>query len=80
MTDRDLSCKVDVEDCSDVAEGECVVLCQDSGQGMSSSEGINSIVAMDDNLLWTGDRKFEYPSMAGAPETLYSCERTLSGH
>ncbi|SJL07627.1 uncharacterized protein ARMOST_10977 [Armillaria ostoyae] len=48
-----LVCKVDVEDCSDVAEGECVVLCQDSGQGMSSSEGINSIVAMDDNLLWT---------------------------
>ncbi|KAK0201917.1 hypothetical protein DFS33DRAFT_1375400 [Desarmillaria ectypa] len=48
-----LVCKVDVEDCSDVAEGECIVLCQDSGQGMPPSEGINSIVAMDDNLLWT---------------------------
>ncbi|KAG7440883.1 WD40 repeat-like protein [Guyanagaster necrorhizus] len=49
-----LVCKVDVEDCSDVAEGECIVLYQDHGeQGMPSSEGINSIVAMDDNLLWT---------------------------
>lgn len=49
-------CKVDVEGCADVSEGECVVLCQDAGYdrpGASGSEGINKIVAMDDNLLWT---------------------------
>ncbi|KAI0707436.1 hypothetical protein C8T65DRAFT_740369 [Cerioporus squamosus] len=51
-----LVCKVDVEGCADVSEGECIVLCQDSGTdrpGTSGSEGINKIVAMDDNLLWT---------------------------
>ncbi|KAI0740004.1 hypothetical protein C8Q80DRAFT_1111397 [Daedaleopsis nitida] len=51
-----LVCKVDVESCTDVSEGECIVLCQDSGTdrpGASGSEGINQIVAMDDNLLWT---------------------------
>ncbi|KAI0321741.1 hypothetical protein OF83DRAFT_1161620 [Amylostereum chailletii] len=45
-------CKVDVEGCTDMSEGECVVVCQDTGdQGVS--DGINQIVAMDDNLLWT---------------------------
>ncbi|KAI0706677.1 hypothetical protein C8Q76DRAFT_629871 [Earliella scabrosa] len=51
-----LVCKVDVESCADVSEGECIVLCQDTGSdrpGASGSEGINKIVAMDDNLLWT---------------------------
>jgi WD repeat-containing protein 48 len=49
-----LVCKVDVEDCSDVAEGECIVLCHDSNdRNIASSEGINKIVVMDDNLLWT---------------------------
>lgn len=51
-----LVCKVDVEGCADVSEGECIVLCQDAGSdrpGTSGSEGINKIVAMDDNLLWT---------------------------
>lgn len=49
-----LVCRVDVEDCSDVSEGECIVLCQDSTeQGRSASEGVNKIVVMDDNLLWT---------------------------
>lgn len=45
---------MDVEECSDVSEGECIVLCQDSTeQGRSTSEGVNKIVVMDDNLLWT---------------------------
>lgn len=49
-----LVCRVDVERCSDVSEGECVVLCQDnSDRTMASTEGINKIVAMDDELLWT---------------------------
>ncbi|KAH9931751.1 hypothetical protein B0H21DRAFT_699788 [Amylocystis lapponica] len=51
-----LVCKVDVEGCADVSEGECIVLCQDTGERENrtgSTEGINKIVAMDDNLLWT---------------------------
>ncbi|KAG6833152.1 hypothetical protein H0H87_010539 [Tephrocybe sp. NHM501043] len=48
-----LVCKVDVEDCSDVSEGECILLCQDTEPSAPSSDGINKIVAMDDNLLWT---------------------------
>lgn len=48
-------CRVDVEGCTDVAEGECVVLLQDSDQHShsSSTDGVNKIVAMDDNLVWT---------------------------
>ncbi|OBZ73444.1 hypothetical protein A0H81_07250 [Grifola frondosa] len=53
-----LVCKVDVESCADVSEGECIVVCQDTEDngeryGSAGSEGINKIVAMDDNLLWT---------------------------
>ncbi|TFK51249.1 WD40 repeat-like protein [Heliocybe sulcata] len=49
-----LVCRVDVEDCADVSEGECTVLCQDRSERCpSSSEGINQITVMDDNLLWT---------------------------
>ncbi|KAI0919919.1 hypothetical protein AcV5_001861 [Taiwanofungus camphoratus] len=51
-----LVCKVDVEGCSDVSEGECIVLCQDLSErasGLAAAEGINKIVTMDDNLLWT---------------------------
>jgi hypothetical protein len=49
-----LVCRVDLEDCSDVSEGECIVLCRNTdGCSVASSEGINKIVAMDDNLLWT---------------------------
>ncbi|EIW53101.1 uncharacterized protein TRAVEDRAFT_32004 [Trametes versicolor FP-101664 SS1] len=52
-----LVCKVDVEGCADVSEGECIVVCQDSGTDRTGSspgaEGINKIVVMDDNLLWT---------------------------
>lgn len=49
-------CKVDVEGCADISDGECIVLCQDNGSGehgFSGGEGINKMVAMDDNLLWT---------------------------
>lgn len=51
-----LVCKVDVEGCADVSEGECIVVCQDSGgdrTGSSGAEGVNKLVVMDDNLLWT---------------------------
>lgn len=42
-----------MEHCSDISEGECVVICNDSSDSRPSSEGINKIVVMDDNLLWT---------------------------
>lgn len=48
-----LVCKVDVENCSDISEGECVLLCQDADPTTPSSDGVNTIVAMDDNLVWT---------------------------
>ena len=81
-----LVCRVDVEGCVDVGDGECIVLCQDSGsasappapanasasgdsgmggllvhrshhyhagRGSATSEGVNKIVVMDDQLLWT---------------------------
>ncbi|KZT03081.1 uncharacterized protein LAESUDRAFT_660442 [Laetiporus sulphureus 93-53] len=51
-----LVCKVDVEGCADVSEGECIVLCQDTneqGKSMGEAGGIDAIVAMDDSLLWT---------------------------
>jgi WD repeat-containing protein 48 len=47
-------CRVGLEDCSDVSEGECIVLCRNTDEcSVVSSEGINKIIAMDDNLLWT---------------------------
>jgi WD repeat-containing protein 48 len=53
-----LVCKVDLEGCGDMSEGECVLLCKDDDTSTSSgsyglSEGINSIVATDDAFLWT---------------------------
>ncbi|CDO72560.1 hypothetical protein BN946_scf184983.g43 [Trametes cinnabarina] len=51
-----LVCKVDVEGCADVSEGECIVLCQDAGAdrtGSSGAEGINKIAVLDDTFLWT---------------------------
>jgi len=43
-----------VENCSDISDGECTVLCNDSlDSTRPSCDGINKIVAMDDNLLWT---------------------------
>lgn len=49
-------CKVDVENCADVSEGECIVLCQDTnehGSGAGAAEGINKMAGMDDTFLWT---------------------------
>lgn len=62
-----LVCRVDVEDCSDISEGECVLLCNDADSGKPASEGINKIVVMDDNLLWTASgtstlRRWKIPS------------------
>ncbi|PCH34582.1 hypothetical protein WOLCODRAFT_27311 [Wolfiporia cocos MD-104 SS10] len=51
-----LVCKVDVEGCADVSEGECVVICQDTsdrGNGSGAAEGVNKVVAVDDTFLWT---------------------------
>lgn len=45
--------KVDVEGCTDMSEGECVLLCQDTNDHGSVSEGVSKIIAVDDNLLWT---------------------------
>ena len=43
-----------MENCSDISDGECIVLCNDSLDSTKPScEGINKIVVMDDNLLWT---------------------------
>ncbi|KAF9227880.1 WD40 repeat-like protein [Gyrodon lividus] len=44
-------CKVDVEDCSEVADGVCIVLARESSE--EAGEGINKIVTADDGLLWT---------------------------
>lgn len=41
-----LVCRVDVEGASDISDGECIVLSQSSG-------GVNKIIAMDDQLVWT---------------------------
>ncbi|KAJ3802993.1 hypothetical protein GGU11DRAFT_849688, partial [Lentinula aff. detonsa] len=47
-----LVCRTDVEGCADVSEGECILLCQDTHE-TAIAEGINKIVVLDDNLLWT---------------------------
>ncbi|KAF8136388.1 hypothetical protein EV363DRAFT_1428786 [Boletus edulis] len=44
-------CKVDVEDCSDVADGVCIVLARESNE--EGGEGINKIITADNGLLWT---------------------------
>ncbi|RPD52275.1 WD40 repeat-like protein [Lentinus tigrinus ALCF2SS1-6] len=80
-----LVCKVDVEGCADVSEGECIVLCQDSGSdrpGTSGSEGINKIVAMDDNLLWTASgsssiKRWQVPPRRAVRAAALSAEGTF---
>ncbi|KAL5522230.1 hypothetical protein ACEPAF_2087 [Sanghuangporus sanghuang] len=47
-------CRVDVEECQHISQGECIALCKDTGElNMASSEGISKVIAMDDHLLWT---------------------------
>lgn len=36
-----------------MSEGECVLLCQDTSEHGTASEGVSKIIAMDDNLVWT---------------------------
>ncbi|EJD00580.1 uncharacterized protein FOMMEDRAFT_142415 [Fomitiporia mediterranea MF3/22] len=49
-----LVCRVDVEECQRVYQGECTLLCKDDGEpNMASSEGVSKIIAMDDHLVWT---------------------------
>lgn len=52
----------DVEHCTEISEGECVVLSREgdphlaapgSGESKSGDEGIRSIVSMDDEYVWT---------------------------
>ncbi len=84
-----LVCKVDVEGCADVSEGECIVLCQDSGSDRpgtsgSGSEGINKIVAMDDNLLWTASgsssvRRWRVPPRRTLRAAVLSVEGAVDG-
>jgi WD repeat-containing protein 48 len=55
-----------VEGCTDVSEGECILLCRDTHES-STTEGVNKIVAMDDNLVWTASgsssiRRWKVPS------------------
>ncbi|KAF8327930.1 uncharacterized protein EI90DRAFT_2998333, partial [Cantharellus anzutake] len=51
-----LVCKVDMENCGDIAEGECMVLCRDTGDGSAQNrckEGINRLLAVDNWAVWT---------------------------
>ncbi|CAD6963969.1 unnamed protein product [Tilletia controversa] len=51
---RGYLCKVDLEGCGDISEGECVVLAQDDGDGASlGAGGIQKIVALDNAYVWT---------------------------
>lgn len=53
-------CAVDVEQCGDMSEGECVVLAREGDidrpgdyESKTGDEAIRSIVAMDDEYVWT---------------------------
>ena len=110
-----LVCRVDVERCVDVGDGECIVLCQDSEsasaspvfgnpsasgdsgmgglsvrrshhhhaeRGSATSEGVNKIVVLDDQLLWTASgtssvRRWRIPhrrSMRAVPKISYDAD------
>ena len=69
-----LVCKVDVERCADVSEGECVVLCQEPGE-RSVSDGINKIVALNDNLLWTASGSSSIRRWKVPPRRVIRAER-----
>jgi WD repeat-containing protein 48 len=55
-------CVTDVEQCTDISDGECVVLSREGDRQLENSnsresrtgdEGIRSIVSMDDGYVWT---------------------------
>lgn len=50
-------CVTDVEQCTDISDGECVVLSREgdghSRESRSGDEGIRSIASMDDGYVWT---------------------------
>ncbi|KAI5123015.1 hypothetical protein M0805_007636 [Coniferiporia weirii] len=77
-----LVCRVDVEGCDRVAQGECVVLCKDKGEpNMAASEGVSKIIAMDDHLVWTASgsssiRRWKVPQ--GRIERASSGELSMS--
>ncbi|KAF5335676.1 hypothetical protein D9611_009691 [Ephemerocybe angulata] len=49
-----LVCRVDVEGCGDLSDGECVLLCNDTGDApRPAMEGINRLAVLNDSLLWT---------------------------
>jgi WD repeat-containing protein 48 len=89
-------CRTDVEQCGDVSEGECIVLCQDKGEGhhLASSEGVTQMVAFDDAFLWTATgsssikrwripqrRCVRVPSGFGSPsEQTYPSPPNTGGH
>lgn len=49
-------CKLDIEGCGDLGDGECIVLARDSedpAENRSAGEGITQLVAQDDSWVWT---------------------------
>lgn len=48
-----LVCRVDIENCTDISEGECILLFRDTNPSKPTTDGINKIVVLDDNLVWT---------------------------
>ncbi|KAL5500915.1 hypothetical protein ACEPAH_9302 [Sanghuangporus vaninii] len=85
-------CRVDVEECQRISQGECIALCKDTGElNMASSEGISKIIAMDNHLLWTASgsssiRRWRVPqgrivrTMNSNPIDEGGSSRPLHGH
>ncbi|WRT68109.1 uncharacterized protein IL334_005084 [Kwoniella shivajii] len=48
-------CVTDLEQCTDISDGECVVLARegDSNESKTGDEGIRCIAGMDDEFVWT---------------------------
>ncbi|EGN97348.1 hypothetical protein SERLA73DRAFT_169707 [Serpula lacrymans var. lacrymans S7.3] len=73
-----LVCKVDVEDCVDVSEGACTVICQESTE-TGTGEGVNKIVSVDDQLLWTASgsssvKRWKVPQTRYRRSTMHGTE------
>ncbi|PVG01194.1 hypothetical protein CPB86DRAFT_805384 [Serendipita vermifera] len=47
-------CRVDMDGCASLSEGECVLLCKETPSKESiGTEGINNIIVLDDQFVWT---------------------------